>query len=286
MFLVSVVIPTYNRAELLYSCLRSVRQQRYANWEILVVDDGSTDNTKQLVQEMHDARVKYLEQPNRGAASARNLGARVAVGDYLIFLDSDDVAEPGWLSELTAAVRRDEDVVCCGYRRFGPNGSFLEERTHLKGTPLQRRYGIFLAGTYLVKRSVFLALGGFDESLKSGHHTELAIRIIQGIDRGDLVSTCLPSSLVRINDHGGDKIRKNWSAVFQGSQRILEKHRIFMQESTMPWLLSYYIVLAHAAHQMRQPRDAIRYGWKAVWTRPWSLKNWLRFARYLLPRLA
>jgi glycosyltransferase involved in cell wall biosynthesis len=91
--LVSVVIPTYNRANLVTEALNSVCQQTYANIEIIVVDDGSTDNTGQLLQP-YLPNICYIKQPNGGLASARNAGMRMAAGDYIAWLDADDLFEP------------------------------------------------------------------------------------------------------------------------------------------------------------------------------------------------
>lgn len=87
--LVSVVIPTYNRAHLIGRAIESVLDQTYPHVEVIVVDDGSTDNTREVV-ESYDPRVRYIRQANAGAATARNTGLRVARGEFLALLDSDD----------------------------------------------------------------------------------------------------------------------------------------------------------------------------------------------------
>jgi glycosyltransferase involved in cell wall biosynthesis len=94
--LVSVIIPTYNRANLLPSALQSALDQSHSNVEIVVIDDGSTDNTKEVVQPFLD-RIVYLETENGGPAHARNIGMSAAKGRYLAFLDSDDLYLPGKL---------------------------------------------------------------------------------------------------------------------------------------------------------------------------------------------
>jgi Glycosyltransferases involved in cell wall biogenesis len=90
--LVSVVVPTYNRAQLLPRALQSALSQTHATLEIIVVDDGSTDSTREVVGRIADAdsRVRYVHQANQGLAGARNTGIATAQGDYVTFLDSDD----------------------------------------------------------------------------------------------------------------------------------------------------------------------------------------------------
>ena len=102
--LFSVVIPTYNRLALLQRTLASVRRQSYADFEVIVVDDGSTDATREwLASQGGDLRV--LEQSNRGPGAARNLGAREAGGDYVAFLDSDDLWFPWTLDVFARAIK-------------------------------------------------------------------------------------------------------------------------------------------------------------------------------------
>src|SRR5688572_12313735 len=93
--LFSVVIPTFNRAHLLADTLESVFNQTFTDYEVIVVDDGSTDSTQQYLGSL-DARIIFLTQSNHGPGAARNLGARHAQAEYLVFLDSDDVWFP-WI---------------------------------------------------------------------------------------------------------------------------------------------------------------------------------------------
>jgi glycosyltransferase involved in cell wall biosynthesis len=281
MFLISIIIPAYNRAALLKNCLESVLAQHYPVFEIIVVDDGSTDNTKHVIADFGDARIRYVHQQNSGAAVARNNGVNHAKGDYIIFLDSDDAAEPTWLSALVTALNKNQDIVTCGFKRYDSNATLLEEKNSQTGHALQQRYGIFLAGTYLIRRNLFLTVGGFDTALKSGHHTDLSIRLIQLIDQKKIAAVSVNQTLVKIYDHSGEKIRSNWRAVYDGSRVILEKNFDFMKNSDLPWLQSYYTVLARSANALKLRQDAIRYGWKAITTSPLTVKNWARLIRYL-----
>jgi glycosyltransferase involved in cell wall biosynthesis len=88
--IVSVIIPTYNRSKLVRQTINSVLAQNYKDFEILVIDDGSTDNTKQTIAEIKDDRTKYFYKNNGGVSSARNLGLKNAQGQFICFLDSDE----------------------------------------------------------------------------------------------------------------------------------------------------------------------------------------------------
>lgn len=98
--LVSVIIPAYNASRFIGETIRSVQAQSLTSWELLVIDDGSTDNTPALIKEfLADERISYFHQPNSGVSAARNLGIEKAKGEYLAFIDSDDLMHPGNLKE-------------------------------------------------------------------------------------------------------------------------------------------------------------------------------------------
>lgn len=87
----SVILPTYNRAELLTHAVQSVIDQTFEDWELIIVDDGSTDNTRELLDTLDDSRVRYIKQENQGKGGARNTGLKFTRGQYVCFLDSDDI---------------------------------------------------------------------------------------------------------------------------------------------------------------------------------------------------
>ncbi len=110
--LVSVIVPTYNRAYCVGRAIGSVRAQSHTNWELLLVDDGSTDNTAQLIASQYgsDSRVRYIHQANSGVSTARNTGIKAAHGDYIAFLDSDDIWKPWKLRVQLACFRAFPEV--------------------------------------------------------------------------------------------------------------------------------------------------------------------------------
>ena len=117
--MISVIIPTYNRARSLQRAAQSVLEQTFRDIELLIVDDGSNDDTAQVVEALSDSRVRYLRQKeNRGACAARNAGIRAARGEYIAFQDSDDIWHPEKLAaQLEQLLRTDADVVFCAFMR-------------------------------------------------------------------------------------------------------------------------------------------------------------------------
>src|SRR5436309_1568471 len=130
--LVSVVIPTYNRAAIVGRAIESALRQTYANLELVVVDDGSSDNTRAIV-EGFGARVRYLYQENAGVTAARNLAMRVARGEFLAFLDSDDLWQPWRIESQVAALRRHPEagLVWTDMSAVDRSGKVIDER-HLR----------------------------------------------------------------------------------------------------------------------------------------------------------
>src|SRR6476660_9734655 len=102
----SVVVPTYNRADLITKTLQSLLNQQYTNYEIIVVDDGSTDNTEEVVKSLDNQRIIYVKKNNAERAAARNYGAAMAKGEYINFFDSDDLAYPNHMSEAIRIIKQ------------------------------------------------------------------------------------------------------------------------------------------------------------------------------------
>ena len=117
--MVSVIIPSYNRAGTIRNAVESVLNQTYADLELLVVDDGSTDNTEQVVNSIRDERVRYIRQPvNKGACVARNRGIQEIKGEYIAFQDSDDVWAADKLEKQMRTLQETgADMVYCGMTR-------------------------------------------------------------------------------------------------------------------------------------------------------------------------
>ena len=106
---VTVIIPTYNRSEFVRQAINSVLAQSYKDFELLVIDDGSTDNTRQVISAINDSRIKYIYKDNGGVSSARNLGLKKATGEFVAFLDHDDYYPQNFLEVLTKKLKENPD---------------------------------------------------------------------------------------------------------------------------------------------------------------------------------
>lgn len=119
--LISIIIPVYNCQDYLKRCLDSVFLQDYSNYEVICIDDGSTDDSAQIAKEYN---VRYYYQENSGQAVARNKGIELAKGEWLCFVDSDDAIQPNYLSKMYEATNNDIDIVVCRIKRINEDGSY------------------------------------------------------------------------------------------------------------------------------------------------------------------
>jgi glycosyltransferase involved in cell wall biosynthesis len=178
---VSIVITTYNRSHLLREAVESVLAQTYPSVEAIVVDDGSTDDTPQLM-ERYAGRVKYIRQQNAGVSAARNHGFRESSGEFLGFLDDDDVYFPDKIQRQVSYLQqmKGSPFVHCRYLLMNPEGRYFNRIGLL---PEGAVLGELLCQNFLwmsaplVRRDAFTQVGGFDESLSTAADYDLWLRL-------------------------------------------------------------------------------------------------------------
>lgn len=128
---ISIIVPTYNGEQYILKCINSLLDQTLKEIEIIVIDDGSTDNTKNLVLQIKDPRVKYYYQKNQMQGAARNYGIKLAKGDYIAFVDDDDYVDSKMYEKMyNKAISFDSDLVVCDMERFEIDG---KNKTIIKG---------------------------------------------------------------------------------------------------------------------------------------------------------
>ena len=184
MELVSVILPAHNAALFVAEAIESVLAQTYENLEFLVVDDGSDDGTENIVSGYKT--VHYIRQQNSGAGSARNRGIRAAKGDFISFIDADDLWLPQNIELQVDYLRRSEYAwcYCDSYFSWFDSGKIIGKLSSTQGVYqndillpyISGKFSIPLPST-LIRREVFEDVGYFDESLKTMEHTDLWARI-------------------------------------------------------------------------------------------------------------
>jgi glycosyltransferase involved in cell wall biosynthesis len=167
---VSVLIPTYNRLPKVKEAVSSVLKQTYQDFELWVVDDGSTDGTGEALKVFGD-RIKYVSQANRGVSSARNLGLRVSRGKYVAFLDSDDLWEPDKLEIQVGCMEANPQFPLCYtdeiWIRKGVRVNPKKKHAKYSGWIFEKCLPLCIISpsSALMKRTLFEEIGGFDENL-------------------------------------------------------------------------------------------------------------------------
>ncbi|QWR76910.1 glycosyltransferase family 2 protein [Candidatus Magnetomonas plexicatena] len=227
---VSVIIPTYNRSKYVRKAVDGVIGQTYKNIEILVIDDGSTDDTKEVLAPLVGKGViKYIYQKNRGPSAARNTGLSHATGDCIAFCDADDYYNADMLKALLDVLYMSDDIgmVFCDYNTFSDTGVLDVNRNaaryeDMQPVTFQRLFStinFIMPSTVLAKRIVFEKCGVFDESLKGPEDYDLWLRILKHYE---IAGT--QKALVNIRVHEGN-ISKHVDRMVTDEAAVIEKYR-------------------------------------------------------------
>ncbi|MDR3410358.1 MAG: glycosyltransferase family 2 protein [Formivibrio sp.] len=230
---VSVILPTYNRARSLSSAVKSVLTQSYSDFELIVIDDASEDDTELQLEKIGDCRVHYMRHDtNRGAAAARNTGLQVARGRYIAFQDSDDVWLPSYLQRMVDALEAGgSDCGACfssylrikdGRAELIPSEPAGSDKANLLQALLKANF--VSTQTLIAKREILAQVGHFDMSLRQFEDWDLAIRIAL-VSR--IVHVAVPLVIVY---HTPGSITDHIDSAIEARLAILEKYRSIMGE--------------------------------------------------------
>lgn len=263
--MISVIIPLYNKAKTIKRTLESIHNQSYQDFEVIVVDDGSTDDSFRVVSEFNDPRIKIYRQSNQGVSAARNHAVELSSGDYVAFLDADDEWDPDYLETQVSLIRSYPEASI-----FGTNYRFKDSSGNYSNTILNRiklggysgvvdNYFEIASHSHVpiwssavaIKKSAFNSVGGFPLGIKSGEDlltwARLAVRYKIAYNRSPKVTYNLDeaykmtSKPVRRQDKG-DPV----------GCALLE---LYKQNKTIPFFRQY---ISHW-HKMRAS-VAIRFG--------------------------
>ena len=266
----SVIIPSYNRAATLGRAIKSIINQNFPTKEIIVVDDGSTDHTQMEIKSF--PQVTYFYQENRGVSAARNQGAKIAIGDWLIFLDSDDELLPNALENYSNALADNplSSILLGGYilNKNGKETLLIPEKGKFIG---------YLSGSFAIKKELFDRLKGYDTYLKFAENTELFFRIEQS--NAFIGEVHFPILRYNQHDQGGNT---NLKETTKGILYILKKHpQISDQVKRL-----YHQILGVNYLRFRQFQEARIQFKKAYLLNPLKLDTLGRLVIAMIPFLA
>lgn len=223
---ISVVIPTRNRGQYIKQALDSVFAQTYTDYEIIVVDDGSTDNTRELLAPLdREKTIRYEYQEPRGVSAARNRGVNLVHGRYVAFLDSDDLFLPTKLEKQMSVFEKDPQLgfVHCNFIKFDDKGKnhgvrdISRFRGHIYPQMLHEWSVLMAMPCMLVRTEVMKEVGGFDETMAWAEDMDLWRRIARGYRVG-----VVPEALVKVRVHAGSTTFEKGGAS-EGFKHYLDK---------------------------------------------------------------
>lgn len=252
--LISIIIPTYNRAHLLKETLDSVAAQTYQNWECIIIDDGSTDDTEIVVEQYikEDIRFQYHRRPvskPKGANSCRNFGFELSKGDYINWFDDDDIMLNGFLKEKMALFTNDINLVICSGIYVDQNLEKIETINLLEQSFLFKDYVLWklhiITNSILFKKSFLKNKELFSLKISRGQETELFSRLFYKLPKEKYAILNTPLFLYR--QHSGTKTHRNNSYVktYKESQTIIaiENFKKSIQLKDSGLIVNYYIDL-------------------------------------------
>lgn len=271
---ISIIVPFFNSELTLSRAVNSVISQDFSDWELILVNDGSTDNSERIVKDyLKDKRVSYFSQKNKGVSAARNEGAFAAKGDWLVFLDSDDLLLPGTLCKMEEKIQQNST---CQYFHFGV--SYTKGQEKEDWFPSHSSHLSKLAGSFLLKKSVFSRVGGYDEKLKFSENTELFHRI----DLLNVKFKMIPLVSVNYfsNELGGSK---NTNNILEGLEYILKKHH---KTLTRHVKFLYHQSAGVIYIRFRNFPSARYHLIQALQFKPWKIGAWTRLGLTFIPPIA
>ena len=285
--LVSVILPTYNRARLVSRSINSVLKQTYNNFELIIIDDGSTDNTKQIINSFNDNRIVYLKHNhNKHASAARNTGIAKSKGELIAFLDDDDQWLPKKLEKQISIIQKlppKVGLIYCWMDYYNNEKLIHKHRPKLQGSvfPMvldQQRIGG--CPTLLIRKEILINMGGFDITIRRGNDGDLIRRICKKYDV-DFV----PEVLVKVNvGHGyssiGSSSKESIKNAIYGQKVKLKKFGSEL-ESLPKQKSSIYSYIGYHYYQLDQKSNSEKYFLRAFKTYPLNFLIYRLFFRSL-----
>lgn len=251
---ISCIIPTFNRADLVKDAIESIINQTFESWELIVVDDGSSDNTENIVREYikNDCRIRYYKNDKKGQASARNYGLLRSKGKYIAFLDDDDVSLPlRFESQFSAAERSGSRFIVSGYqvRNRKTRRLLSEHKLELRGA------GAGFPSRWLIDNDLLKKAGGFDEDFPSMEEIELSYRL------SFIETFALHNDIVTILYPTENSISHNKNNNIKGMVLMLERLGSRMNPAEAAW---WYFNIGTSYYALGDRNNSLTYFKKAT----------------------
>ena len=284
---ISVVLCTYNRADRVGAAARAILDQEGAGLELLVVDDGSTDGTPEVLAAIDDDRMTVVRRTNGGLSAARNSGLAAATSPWVVFIDDDDEAQPGWAAAFVAlGADASVGIACCGAQYVDADGNdlFSSEPTML-GAPFGDVVASTLAGTFAVRTELARRAGGYLDGLGTRHQTELFLRLLALAEPAGLRVASVPDLLINIEARlATNRPGVNPRRLYDGTRWIMARHPVHFPPGSRVTCLFEGVAGTNAV-RLGDWRAARRHFLRAARATPRSREAWARLALASVPPL-
>jgi len=258
----SIILTTYNRVELLKRAIDSVLQQTFSDFELLIINDCSTDHTQLHIETYQDQRIRCFHNSiNSGVSVSRNVGISHARGTYLAFLDDDDEYFPHFLETVYRAFQNTQppDFLWTSYQRFINHHNKVSHHIWKISNDVTFLTQLSFSFGVVIHKNCFNSIGYFDKNLKTNEDLDIFFRLVQYQFKGKP----LPDILIKIHQHPLPSLSRspNWESRFNDVCYFVQKHQIFL--SQYPALEKHYydmlIGLGYRARFYSKARQLIRY---------------------------
>ena len=271
---VSVIIPTYNRAEFLRSAIESALKQTFTDLEIIVSDDKSTDHTQEMVENLKDERIKYIKnEGNKGVSAARNAAIKEAKGEYIAFLDDDDEWVPDKLQRQVEVLDKSQSNICGVYS----NRLFIEKTTGrilsdnpgtdtLQGNLLYQlaKKSPIHTSTVVIKKRCLDKVGLFDETISYMEDRDMWIRLSMNWD-----FKYIHEPLTKAYIHGHEHLSHNVKGQTAGREKLLERYEHLFKKNKKSWS-ELYLCLGAQFCQLKEMKKGRKNIIKGIKIYPFS----------------
>lgn len=273
--LVSVVIPTHNRCDLLWRAISSALQQTYTNLEVIVVSDGSEDSTDALMEQISEQRVRYIAyHPSKGANVARNTGIAEAKGEYVAFLDDDDEWYPQKIEKQIQLISKNESIglVCTGIRAIyvkeNITKDYVPPAKEDSSKEILIRNCIGSTTTVLVEKALLDLCGGFDPQLGALQDYDLWIRLCQKTKVGVVREPCVDYYVYTQNNQISSHTENYEKAILYIERKYQSKLEAMAKSEKRIRKRTFCLLLSKKGLRNGQPKLARKYAVQAFAAKP------------------
>lgn len=276
----SIILTTYNRAELIKRAVDSVLQQTFSDFELLIIDDCSSDSTQIQINSYTDDRIRYFRNEiNSGVSISRNVGISHARGTYLAFLDDDDEYFPHFLETVFQAFQYNHslDFLWTSYQKIITSQNKVSHHIWKSFNNLNYLTQLSFSFGVVIKKICFNSIGYFDKNLKTNEDLDIFFRLVQHHFKGN----SLPNVLIKIHQHALPSLSRspNWESRFNDAYYFIQKHQTFLSQH--PILEKHYydmlIGLSYRARFYSEARYFIFYLLKKYHLKLSVLEKAIRF---------